>query len=220
MDAATGKGSFAEALHQYLKNYTSITGIDIDKKSLDKARVKLKAPNIKFELNDAEAIKYDDEIFDTVCIADSLHHLRDVSKVLKEMKRVLKSGGTFIIEEFIDDELDKEQTIYMRFHNFLGEINNLFNTVHNPILTKKEIIDYVNNLNLQSFDIYMDIPTYNKQKAEEEKKLLSGKIDKKLKKIKDIKKYDTFRIKAEEIKEQINKIGIKRPPFIYIIGVK
>lgn len=44
---------------------------------------------------DAENVPFVDEHFDTVFIHDSMHHLPDISRMLREAYRVLKPGGNF-----------------------------------------------------------------------------------------------------------------------------
>lgn len=52
-------------------------------------------PHVKLEVGDATQLNYDDDCFDTVSIANSLHCISDVTAALKETYRVLKPGGTF-----------------------------------------------------------------------------------------------------------------------------
>jgi len=51
----------------------------------------------EFTVMNAESLKFGDGCFDTVCVANSLHHFENVDRALSEMKRVLKPGGLFIV---------------------------------------------------------------------------------------------------------------------------
>jgi SAM-dependent methyltransferase len=46
---------------------------------------------------DAENIPFEDEFFDSIIMLTAMHHLPHPEKMLKEVKRVLKKGGIFIV---------------------------------------------------------------------------------------------------------------------------
>lgn len=48
---------------------------------------------------DAREMPFKDDLFDRIIIVDAFHHLTDQKNVIKELWRVLKPGGVFIIEE-------------------------------------------------------------------------------------------------------------------------
>ena len=47
-----------------------------------------------------ESLPFADETFDRILIVDALHHFDDQQKALRDLLRVLKSGGRLLIEEF------------------------------------------------------------------------------------------------------------------------
>ena len=64
-------------------------------------------PNLTFEIADASDLHYKDKTFDVVIIANALHVIPNPEKVLSEIDRVLKSGGTLIAPNFIERKISK-----------------------------------------------------------------------------------------------------------------
>ena len=65
--------------------------------------------NLSFEQTSAESLPFPDASFDRVTSRQSLHHYTDVSAALREVRRVLKPAGLFILVDTLspeDDELD------------------------------------------------------------------------------------------------------------------
>ena len=99
LDVATGSGDFIDTLMKVLKNYDCFVGVDISKKDLESAKKRFRDQPVKLMEMNAESLEFDDNSFDTVCMAYSLHHLERIDKVLTEFRRVLKPGGNLIIQE-------------------------------------------------------------------------------------------------------------------------
>ena len=64
-------------------------------------------PNLTFEIADASDLHYENKTFDVVIIANALHVVPNPEKVLSEIDRVLKSGGTLIAPNFIERKISK-----------------------------------------------------------------------------------------------------------------
>ena len=75
-----------------------VNAIDISPDLLDIAKKRIKSKNIKFKLDNAYDLSFDDESFDTVIGSSILHHL-NIKKALVEFYRVLKPGGTIYFTE-------------------------------------------------------------------------------------------------------------------------
>lgn len=74
----------------------SIIGIDKAERMIEIARKRLersKLENVRFEVGDAEDLKFGDRSFDAVILCGSLATFSDRENALKEIKRVLKRGG-------------------------------------------------------------------------------------------------------------------------------
>ena len=72
---------------------------------------------IDFVKMDAQEMTFADASFDTVCIANSLHHVADLRRVLAEMARVLRPKGRFIVAEmYCDGQTDPQMTHVLLHH--------------------------------------------------------------------------------------------------------
>ena len=60
---------------------------------LSKARSKLGTTRVKWDVQDASSLSYDDRSFDAVFMSHLLHHVDELVRVVEECHRVLKSGG-------------------------------------------------------------------------------------------------------------------------------
>jgi ubiquinone/menaquinone biosynthesis C-methylase UbiE len=63
------------------------------------AAVKVAAPNLSFRPGDAHRLELPDNSFDVVYCRYLLEHVADPGMVLAEMRRVLKPGGKFFVQE-------------------------------------------------------------------------------------------------------------------------
>lgn len=90
LDVGCGTGLFTDCFKG------EYTGIDINEGYIKKARADKKGT---FKTGDATALQFEDETFDLVFTLGVLHHLNAGSreKMLKEMRRVCKSGGHILI---------------------------------------------------------------------------------------------------------------------------
>lgn len=71
-------------------------GIDLSERMLETARTKL-GERAALVLGDSEFLPFPDHFFDVVYCNDSFHHYPAPEKVLKEVRRVLKAGGAFLL---------------------------------------------------------------------------------------------------------------------------
>lgn len=100
LDFGCGDGSFASVLFERI-NY----GIDIDKEALNIADSFKLYKNLLFSKNNK--IPLDDEVIQSVFSNSVLEHVSDLKLNLKEISRVLRTGGTFIfsvpVKQFGED---------------------------------------------------------------------------------------------------------------------
>ena len=143
LDVCTGKGAFIETLMKTLNSFDSFVGVDIDQDDLTKARERFMGQPVQFLMMDATNLQFDDASFDTVCIANSLHHLDDIPRVLAEMNRVLKPGGHFIVEEMYQDgEQSEAQRTDILEHHWTAKIDRLQGISHKETLTTALLNSY------------------------------------------------------------------------------
>jgi len=101
LDIATGTGDIALELANI--EGAKIIGLDISEKMLDIGRKKIANQNlsdkIDLVLGDAENLNYSNSSFDTITIGFGVRNFQNLTKGLKESKRVLKENGKLIILE-------------------------------------------------------------------------------------------------------------------------
>lgn len=94
LDAGCGEGHLIEKLNQK-NSMNTCYGIDITDVALQKARIR--CPYAKFVKSDLSYISFEDCFFDVVICTEVLEHIFEYKRVIKELKRVLKNNGLFLI---------------------------------------------------------------------------------------------------------------------------
>lgn len=79
----------------------SITATDYSPAMIQKAKAKRVPRNVTFETADACRLRYADDSFDVVIMANALHIMPQPEQALKEVRRVLKPGGLFVCPTFV-----------------------------------------------------------------------------------------------------------------------
>lgn len=101
LDIATGTGDLAINLAE--TNADKIVGLDISRGMLDVGIEKIKKKNldskIEMILGDSENMPFADNTFDAITVAFGVRNFENLDNGLKEILRVLKPGGTFVILE-------------------------------------------------------------------------------------------------------------------------
>jgi SAM-dependent methyltransferase len=93
LDIGCGSGVFC-SLAARTAHTKNIIGFDATDPLLEEGR--RRAPQVKFETGDMEALPFDDEKFDVVTGFNSFQYAASVPNALKEAHRVLKPGGRFV----------------------------------------------------------------------------------------------------------------------------
>lgn len=99
LDVATGTGAQAFA---FAKTAGEVIGVDLSEPMLRVARRKNRLSNVTFRQGDATKLPFDDGHFDAACISFALHEMPKSiqEKVVAEMARVTKPGGTVAIVDY------------------------------------------------------------------------------------------------------------------------
>ena len=102
LDLATGTGAQLFSLMTLSTNITTATGIDLSEQMLKVAREKAGpfADRAKFLHADALSLPFKAETFDCATISFGIRNVAEVSVCMKEVYRVLKRKGRFLILEF------------------------------------------------------------------------------------------------------------------------
>jgi ubiquinone/menaquinone biosynthesis C-methylase UbiE len=87
---------------EFYSSQSSVTGIDISEKMLEKARIKAREMrDVTLLLMDAEQLEFPDNSFDYIIVTFTLCSISDPLKTLMEMRRVLKPSGMLIAIEYV-----------------------------------------------------------------------------------------------------------------------
>lgn len=95
LDVACGNGTFLKmaADKESIRGY----GIDISEKMIENA--KNKCPEMSFQVNSCDDIRFEDGMFDVITVCAAYHHFPDVQAFAKEAFRLLKPKGRLYIAE-------------------------------------------------------------------------------------------------------------------------
>lgn len=98
LEIGAGRGDFSIWLAQNFKNAV-IVGTDFSPSAIDIAKTKItdSLPNLSFRVENAEALTFSDESFDYIISCETMEHVFHPSIMAKEMNRVLKKDGGFIL---------------------------------------------------------------------------------------------------------------------------
>ncbi|MEA4976331.1 MAG: bifunctional demethylmenaquinone methyltransferase/2-methoxy-6-polyprenyl-1,4-benzoquinol methylase UbiE [Paludibacter sp.] len=102
LDIATGTADMMVVMDKLLKP-DKITGIDISAGMMEIGKQKVVKKHVRaktdFLVEDAAALSFENQSFDAVTISFGIRNLEKLSQSLREINRVLKSGGHFLIIE-------------------------------------------------------------------------------------------------------------------------
>ena len=118
LDVATGGGHTANALAPLVKK---VTAMDITPEMLENAGKFIEGnghSNVEFVEGDAEKMPFEDESFDIVTCRIAPHHFPNIGDFIKEVYRVLKPGGRFLL----DDNVAPEEDAFDEFYNKIEKI--------------------------------------------------------------------------------------------------
>ncbi len=129
LDIATGTGDLAINLAE--TSAEKIIGLDISSGMLEVGKEKIKAKKldqtIDMILGDSENMPFDDNSFDAITVAFGVRNFETLENGLKEILRVLKPGGTFVIlETSVPDKTPYKQGYHFYSKNILPVIGKLF----------------------------------------------------------------------------------------------
>ncbi len=129
LDIATGTGDLAINLAE--TNATKIVGLDISSGMLDIGKEKIKKKglehNIEMVLGDSENMPFGDNTFDAITVAFGVRNFETLENGLKEILRVLKPNGIFVIlETSMPNKTPYKQGYNFYTKNILPAIGRMF----------------------------------------------------------------------------------------------
>jgi ubiquinone/menaquinone biosynthesis C-methylase UbiE len=120
LDIGCGTGSLV-VLIKHLHPDVDIIGLDPDPKALARARRKAEKAgvSIQFDQGFSDELPYQEATFDRVFSSFMFHHLEkdEKAKTLREIRRVLKGGGSFHMVDFGGPDSDGKGTLAHWIHS-------------------------------------------------------------------------------------------------------
>ena len=95
LELGCGTGYFTREL---ARSGAEIIAIDVSPELLNIARSNCSAPNVRYEIQNAYDLSYNDCVFDSVIGSSVLHHL-EIEDAVREIYRVLRPNGTIFFTE-------------------------------------------------------------------------------------------------------------------------
>jgi SAM-dependent methyltransferase len=218
LDVATGSGNFIHFLLDGLKDYEEITGIDTNERSAAAFAEAFKEnPKIHFKLMDALHPEFDEASFDVVCISNSLHHFASPLSVLRQMKRMLRPGGYFIIAEMYCDEQAETQMTHVLLHHWWASVDRLAGVVHNETYRRLDIIEMMASLRLLDLRLFDLSDLDEDPKAPEIMAELNPGIDRYLQRAEG---HPDLQARGEELRRLAQEIGFHGATTLVAVGRK
>lgn len=220
LDVATGAGGFVQVLKQELTSYTEIVGIDTSERAEQAFKAHFQEEAIRYLTMDANQLDFPDASFDTVSISYSLHHLPDPSRVLDEMKRVLKPGGHFIVSEMYCDGQAETQMSHVLLHHWWAAVDTARGVCHNQTYPRAEVVSMLGTLGLDfRFDDLADLS--DDPLAAETVSEIDGVIDQYMQeRIPGLPQEQELKALGEALRERVHQVGFHGASVLAAVGRK
>jgi demethylmenaquinone methyltransferase/2-methoxy-6-polyprenyl-1,4-benzoquinol methylase len=97
LDAACGNGRYTRVMLRQADPDAVFAAFDLSPKMLQRARARVKSERVMYSVADLTKLPYADGTFDAAVCGWALEHLPDPKPGLRELARVLKPGGKFLL---------------------------------------------------------------------------------------------------------------------------
>lgn len=106
LDVGCGTGALSQTILE-LTNPKTVKGIDRSESYVDSARSKVKHPNVRFDIGDAQALPVESQIVDIAVSGLVLNFVPQPTQMVAEMARAVRKGG--IVALYVWDYAGKMQ---------------------------------------------------------------------------------------------------------------
>lgn len=97
LEIGCGRGGFANFLAKKLPSSNKIFACDYSSSAIEIGRKKCGVNNIEWKQENIMEISFPEASFDMVISCETIEHITNPSKAVKELYRILKPGGTLIL---------------------------------------------------------------------------------------------------------------------------
>lgn len=137
LEIGCGQGEGTNLIQRYFRP-DKIYAIDLDKKMVERAKKRVKAENVAFEVGDASKLRFEGEMFDAVIDFGIIHHIPNWKDCLDELYRVLKPKGRVILEDLSIETFES---------NFFGRfLKRILDHPYKDMYKRKEFFQYADRI--------------------------------------------------------------------------
>ena len=218
LDVATGSGGFVHFLVEGLQAYSEIIGIDANEHAAAPFTEAFKdTPHVVFEPMDARQMIFPEGSFDTVCIANSLHHFEHPEAVLSEMLRVLRAGGHFILAEMYCDGQTDTQMTHVLLHHWWAAVDQTKGIVHRDTHTRTQLAGMLEGVGLGSLAFHDLSDTEEDPKQPDTLAELDAVITRYIQRAEG---YPDLQAQGETLRQRLHQVGFHGAASLFGIGIK
>lgn len=166
LEIGAGTGRLTNHLVKKIGLDAKLTAIDINPGMLDIARLKVNAPNVEFQVADAQDLPFPDNSFDFVVCQFGFMFLPEKQKGFNEAWRVLKPGGQFLFVTW--DKAENNITLHISQQTILHLLKAtpppFFGRAYSSMNNPEELRSYAKvagfeNANVQKITLEGQCPT-------------------------------------------------------------
>jgi ubiquinone/menaquinone biosynthesis C-methylase UbiE len=217
LDVATGAGGFIHFLLEGLQDYREIIGID----SVDRGKAAFEEafkdkPNVRFQVMDALQMDFPDDSFDLACISNSLHHL-DAEAALRQMKRILRPGGTLLVAEMYCDNQRETQMTHVELHHWWGAVDTVGGVYHRETYRREELVEMVSRLGLSALRTFDLSDLSEDPKSPDLLNELDSIIDRYIQRAEG---HPDLQARGEQLRKRVHEIGFHSATTLAVLGQK
>ena len=117
LELATGPGLLAKHV---AGSANKMIATDYSEGMIKQAQKGVYPDNLTFEVADATSLRYEDDSFDVVLIANALHVMPNPEKALEEIKRVMRADGVLIAPNFVAHKKGFAARVWTRILKLAG----------------------------------------------------------------------------------------------------